>query len=84
MTDLDVIPFLNIVVDTYIKVLISENAYLLKNLFKKLMWENYVLTFKYQGMFFDVPSWSWLGIHSAFWNSLIKTSTTILPHVFRN
>lgn len=37
MTDLDVIPFLNIVVDTYIKVLISENAYLLKNLFKKLM-----------------------------------------------
>lgn len=59
MTDLDVILFLNIVVE-YIKVLISEKAYLLKNFLKKLIWENYVLTFKYQGMFFDVPSWSFL------------------------
>lgn len=85
---LDIIRCLNVLAE-YCNVLISEEAYLHKNpfiynRFGKILFENYILTFKYQTVFFDMPSWSLFGITQAFEKSLIEISMTILPHVFRN
>lgn len=81
-------PCLNVLAE-YCNVLISQKAYLHKypfiyNRFGKILLKNYILTFEYQGVFFDLPSWSLSGITHTFEKPLIKISITILPHAFRN
>lgn len=60
ITVLDIMPCLNVLAQ-YCNVLISEKAYLHKypflyNTFGKILLKNYILTFEYQGVFFDLPS----------------------------